>query len=88
MRDKRKVAATVRHSYRGYARCHIGAGDRVAPEERAITIYIYLQIAALIERARTHVTLVRRVLHVQDTVHGQRPRLAEAFATFTCMPTT
>lgn len=41
-----------------------------------------LQIGALIERSIADGTLVRRLLHVQDLVHGQRARLAESFATF------
>lgn len=39
-----------------------------------------LQIRALIEGAIAHGTLVRRLLHVQNLVHGQGARLAKAFA--------
>jgi hypothetical protein len=39
-----------------------------------------LQIGALVKRALTYGTHVRAVLHVEDLVHGQGARLAEAFA--------
>ena len=40
-----------------------------------------LQVAPLVEAALAHGTLVRALLHVQDLVDGQGPRLAEALAT-------
>ena len=39
-----------------------------------------LQVAPLVEAALAHGTLVRALLHVQDLVDGQGPRLAEPFS--------
>lgn len=39
-----------------------------------------LQVAPLVEGSATGGTLVRTVLHVQDSVHSQRTGLAEAFS--------
>lgn len=39
-----------------------------------------LQVGPLVETATAHGTLVRRLLHVQNLVHGQGARLAEALA--------
>jgi hypothetical protein len=41
---------------------------------------VCLEVGALVEAAAAHRTLVGRLLHVQDLVYGQRPRLAEALA--------
>lgn len=38
------------------------------------------QVRALIETSIAHRTFVRRLLHVQNLVHGQRSRLAETLA--------
>ena len=47
----------------------VGVGEEVS-----------LEVGSLIEGATAGVALVRRVLHVQDPVHGQRPRLTEPFS--------
>jgi hypothetical protein len=62
----------------------------VAPKDLAAAAVIWLdvgvreevslQVRALVEAPAANRTLVRRLLHVQDLVHGQRARLAEALA--------
>ena len=44
-----------------------------------------LQVGALVERLAARGTLVRRLLQMEDLVHGQSPRLAEALAAL-CTP--
>ena len=46
---------------------------------------VCLEVGALVETAAAHRTLVWGLLHVQDLVHGQRPRLAEPLATLTAL---
>jgi hypothetical protein len=46
---------------------------------------VRLEVGALVETATAHRTLVWGLLHVQDLVHGQRPRLAEPLATLTAL---
>lgn len=41
---------------------------------------VRLQVGPLVEAAIAHGTLVRRLLHVQNLVHGQSARLAESLA--------
>lgn len=41
-----------------------------------------LEVGPLVEASLTNGTSVGRLLHVQDSVDGQGPRLAEAFAAF------
>jgi len=48
----------------------VGVGEQVG-----------LEVGALVETAAAHRTLVRGLLHVQDLVHGQSPRLTEPLAT-------
>jgi hypothetical protein len=46
---------------------------------------VRLQVGALVEAAAAHRTLVWGLLHVEDLVHGQCPRLAEAFPTLAAL---
>ena len=48
----------------------VGVGEQVG-----------LEVAALVEGALADGALVRALLHVEDPMHGQRPRLAEALPT-------
>ena len=48
----------------------VGVGEQVG-----------LEVGALVETAAAHRTLVGGLLHVQDLVHGQSPRLTEPLAT-------
>ena len=41
---------------------------------------VSLQVGSLVETSPANGTLVRRFFHVQDLVHGQGTRLAEALA--------
>ena len=44
-----------------------------------------LEVGALVETAAAHRTLVGGLLHVQDLVHGQSPRLTEPLATLSAL---
>lgn len=44
-----------------------------------------LEVGALVKAATTYGTLVRRLFHVEDLVHGQRARLTKAFAAFAAL---
>jgi hypothetical protein len=52
----------------------VGVGEQVG-----------LEVGALVETAAAHRTLVGGLLHVQDLVHGQSPRLAEPLATLSAL---
>ena len=52
----------------------VGVGEQVG-----------LEVGALVETAAAHRTLVRGLLHVQDLVHGQSPRLTEPLATLSAL---
>lgn len=52
----------------------VGVGEEVS-----------LEVGSLVEGATACVALVRRVLHVEDAMHCQRPRLTEPFATLAAL---
>lgn len=61
---------------------YLAAGDAVVRLDVGVREQVRFEIRALVEAAAAHRTLVGRLLHVQDLVHGQRSRLAESFSAF------
>lgn len=59
---------------------HLAAGQTVIRLDVGVREQVRFQIGALVEAAIAHGALVRRLLHVQNLMDGQRTRLAETLA--------
>ena len=64
---------------------HLTAGATLVGLVVGVREQVCLEVGALVETAAAHRTLVWGLLHVQNLVHGQRPRLAEPLATLTAL---
>ena len=64
---------------------HFAAGGAVVRFNVGVGEQVGLEVGALVEAAAAHRTLVWGLLHVQDLVNGQCPRLAEPLAAFTTL---
>ena len=62
---------------------HLAARRTLVRFQIGVRQQMSLQIGTLVETARANGTLVRRFFQVQNPVHGQRSRLAKAFAAIT-----
>jgi hypothetical protein len=64
---------------------HLATGTTLVGLVVGVGEQVGLEVGALVETAAAHRTLVGGLLHVQDLVHGQSPRLAEPLATLSAL---
>ena len=64
---------------------YFAAGGAVVRFDVGVGEQVGLEVGALVETAAAHRTLVGGLLHMQDLVHGQSPRLAEPLATLSAL---
>ena len=64
---------------------HLATGTTLVGLVVGVGEQVGLEVGALVETAAAHRTLVGGLLHVQDLVHGQSPRLAEPLATLSTL---
>ena len=64
---------------------HLATGTTLVGLVVGVSEQVGLEVGALVEAAAAHRTLVWGLLHVQDLVNGQCPRLAEPLAALTTL---
>ena len=82
-REKGRLGARMRPRGHGEGRSGRGqAGGCCSCSGRVLHVrqQVGLEVRPLVEGLVAQVALVRRLVHVQHLVHGERPRLAEALA--------